>query len=373
MKKLPPLHRICEHICFGWVPFGALGGHFSADQTHSSPCPHQLPARHPQIGQRKQSHQLRRVLGKTTVAHLGESKLALDDTKRVLHLDPHACLELLSLLGKRTTGRLLLLYAFARAHGHLPLHARGFGALGCPLVARVSKYNLLISMQQPMTLRHIIDVGRCFDDGVYQAGVRIQTNVGLHAEMPLVALLYLMHLGVTLALAVLGRTGRSNQCGIDDRASLEHQAFGCQGGVNGGQQLDAEVVFFQQMAEPQDGGLIGQTPNAGVQVGKLAVQRNVLQCLFHGRIRQAKPLLQEVNAQHGVHRKWRALRLARRCERLDQRNQLAPRNNQIHLVKKFALACYLGDQLKPAGGKAFLFHRQLTSGQVTGLTYADLP
>ena len=54
-------------------------------QAHSSPGPHQLSACHPQIRQRKQRHQLGRVLGQPLVAHLGEAELALDDTKRVLY------------------------------------------------------------------------------------------------------------------------------------------------------------------------------------------------------------------------------------------------------------------------------------------------
>ena len=41
-----------------------------------------MTACHPQIAQRKQRHQLRRVLGKAFVAHLGEAELALDEPCR---------------------------------------------------------------------------------------------------------------------------------------------------------------------------------------------------------------------------------------------------------------------------------------------------
>lgn len=59
-------------------------------RAHSSLRPQDLPTRHPQIGQCKQRHQLRRVLGQPFVAHLGETELALDHSKRVFHLGAHA-------------------------------------------------------------------------------------------------------------------------------------------------------------------------------------------------------------------------------------------------------------------------------------------
>lgn len=86
-----------------------------------------------------------RVLGKAPVAHLGESELALDDSKRVLHLSPHVGLHLLSFVQQVTPRRVLIQCpAFARAHGHMPVHARGLGSLGRTLVARIRKHDLLI-------------------------------------------------------------------------------------------------------------------------------------------------------------------------------------------------------------------------------------
>lgn len=72
---------------------------------------------------------------------------------------------------------------------------------------------------------HIVDVGRRAHQGMHQARVGIRPDMGPHAEVPLVALPGLMHLGITLAAAVLGRTGRGDQRGIDRRAAFEHQAF----------------------------------------------------------------------------------------------------------------------------------------------------
>ena len=51
-----------------------------------------------------------------------------------------------------------------------------------------------------------------------QTGMGIDTNVGFHAEVPLIAFLGLMHLGVTLALLVFGGAGRFDDGGVYDGA-----------------------------------------------------------------------------------------------------------------------------------------------------------
>lgn len=49
-----------------------------ASQTHSSPGIQQLSPRHPQVRQREQRNDLRRVLRQPSVAHLGQAELLLD-------------------------------------------------------------------------------------------------------------------------------------------------------------------------------------------------------------------------------------------------------------------------------------------------------
>lgn len=85
-------------------------------------APVQTPARHPQIGQRKQRVQLRRVLGQAAIAHLRMAELALDDTKRMLDLGTDTGLDALDLLGQRIHGiGLVQQLAQPRAHGHMLL------------------------------------------------------------------------------------------------------------------------------------------------------------------------------------------------------------------------------------------------------------
>lgn len=65
----------------------------------------------------------------------------------------------------------------------------------------------------------------------------VSANVGLHAKVPLIALLALVHLGVALAALVFGGAGRGDERGIHHGASFELQAFGLQQGINRGQNL----------------------------------------------------------------------------------------------------------------------------------------
>jgi hypothetical protein len=64
------------------------------------------------------------------------------------------------------------------------------------------------------------------------------------------------------------------------------------------------------MAKAQDRALIRRSHDALIQVSKLLVQMNVVQGLFHGRVRVTKQLLQQLDAQHHLGGKRRLTCLA---------------------------------------------------------------
>ena len=317
-------------------PFGRLW-------THSSLQPLQKPApSHPQIAQRKQRHQVGRVLGQPPVLDLDVAELPLDDPEGVFHLGPDAGLGLLQLLQDGSHGRALVhRTALARHHRNVPVHV---GVLGLNLfallnapVARVGKDIGFFTMDQLAGLRHIIDVGCRAHHGVNQPRVGIHADVGFHAEVPLIALLGLVHLGVTGAGAVLGGTGCGNQGGVHHRALAQHQALVGERGVDGGQDSFGQMVFFQQVPESKDADPVRNAFDAG-QADKLPVQRGLEEGLFHGQVGQAEPLLDEVDAQHGLQLKRGPAGLGTRGVRCNQRQQLRPRHHQVHLVQKHSLA-----------------------------------
>ncbi len=69
-------------------------------------------------------------------------------------------------------------------------------------------------MQQTMALRNIVDVGSRANHTVRKTRVGIYANLRLHLEVLLVSLLGLLHLRIALAVLVLRRAERGNQCGI---------------------------------------------------------------------------------------------------------------------------------------------------------------
>ena len=266
--------------------------------------------------------------------------------------------------------------ALARHHGNVPatvgvqfLH---FVSLFNPPIARVGKDDVFLTVQQRVRLRDVMGIGCGGGDGVHQPRVGVHANVRLHAEVPLVALLGLVHLRVPLAVLVLGGAGRGDQGGVHHGAALEQQATGHQPGVDASQNLRRQLVLLQQVAKAQDGAFVGQAGEAGIQVCELAVQRDVVQRLFHGRVGVAKELLQQVNAQHGLQRKGRAPCLARWRVRRNEREQVRPWDDLIHLVQEHPLARALVSQLESALGKADLVHRCSTFEGLDQGTYADV-
>ncbi len=91
-------------------PFGCL-------QAHSCLCPLQKPASgNPDIGQRKQGEELCCVFLEPAIAHFGVTELKFDNPKRMLHLGPHAGLELFGLYTGHITSRRCLPHPLPQAN-----------------------------------------------------------------------------------------------------------------------------------------------------------------------------------------------------------------------------------------------------------------
>ena len=115
--------------------------------------------------------------------------------------------------------------------------------------------HVFVAVQQLIDLRDIGHIGRCAHHAMHQARLFIHTDMGLHAEVPLIAFLGLVHFRVALAVLVLGRTRRMNQRGIDDGALAQRQAAITQIAIDHAQNPRRQLVFFQQATEVEDGVL----------------------------------------------------------------------------------------------------------------------
>ncbi len=203
---------------------------------------------------------------------------------------------------------------------------------------------------------------------IFRQGPANWPDMRLHAEVPLVALLGLMHLGVTLAATVLGRAERGDQRGIDHRAALEQQALVGQHCVDRSQDLRRQLKRFQLVAKAQDAHAV-RHPLGAAQAAEVPVQGGVEQGLFHGDVAQSEPLLKRVNSQHRLQLKRRAPDLGPRCMRLDQRRQLPPGHCQVHLLQKRRLARTPRTQVQ---AQVLLLHAVIVPS-ATGSCHSGLP
>ncbi|MNE41940.1 hypothetical protein D3C80_1360420 [compost metagenome] len=231
-------------------------------------------------------------------------------------------------------------------------------------ITRVGPNHVFLAVQQLVDLGNVCNVGRRPHYAVHQAGLGIGADVGLHAEVILVALLRLVHFRVALAVLVLGRTRRVDQRRIDDGALAQRQATIPQIAIDHRQNPSRQLVLLQQATEIEDGGFVGDTLQA--QPGKLAQDRGLVQRLLHRRIAVAEPVLHQMDAQHRHQRiRWTAA-FTLGVVRLDQGNQALPRHHLIHLDQEQFLAGLLAFAGVLGVGKGHLLHQET---RATGSTY----
>ena len=220
------------------------------------------------------------------------------------------------------------------------------------LVAGIGEDVRLMPMQQAVRLHNVRDIARGAAHGMHQARICVHPNVRLHAKVPLASFLARVHLGVALLVFVLGRRWRCNQCGVYRCARFEQQALGRQQFIDDGEDLLGQFVFLQPVAKPEDGALIGQA-SMGIKMRKLSVERYIKERLFQSKVRELKPLLQAVQAQHGLELKGWAAVLAFGVVRRDDRDQGSPGNDTFHVGQEHLLARRFGAEVQI---KAALVH-----------------
>ena len=179
--------------------FDPAEGRFRGWRAHSSLRRHELPPGHPEVGQREQRVQLGGVLRQSAVANLGVAELALDHPERMLDLGADARLDVFHLRGDRVS-RIARVEQPAQSGSQrdMPVRADVLRVLALvdALVAGIGEHDRFLAMDKRVCLGHVVDVGRGAHHRVHQPAVGIDADVDLHAEMPLVALLGLVHAGL---------------------------------------------------------------------------------------------------------------------------------------------------------------------------------
>ena len=170
-------------VCSRRGPFRAQRAHLSRLRQHGSP-------RQIKIGQPDQGEDLDRILRQPLVAHLGVTELPLDHPEEVFH-------------AAANRGHLVVEPLVRRAQlvlgGGLQRHApEDAGLPSRPLqavvdIALIAEHGPVVFPQQARQLADIRLVGGGDGYHMRQAAVRIGTNMDVHTEIPLVALLCLVH------------------------------------------------------------------------------------------------------------------------------------------------------------------------------------
>lgn len=298
---------------------------------------HQSPPGDQQIRHGKERAQLRGVLEQTAVPNLLESEPVLDNVKRALDLRTNAGLQLLELFGDAALSVVRQRAALARAQCHVPpsgdvllpvalLHAS---------IACVTEGDLLLAVQQFVRLGHIGRIRRRRHQRMRQPRVGVHADVRLHPEVPLVALLRLMHLRIALAVSVLRRRRCGDDAGVDHGSFAQQQALGGQVLVDRLEDALGPLVLLEQSAELQQRRRIGRVLAAQVDADESADRLAVVHRVFDAFIGETEALLRDVHAKHPLQTDRRAATaFALRIERLDRRRQRRPRHNRFDLGKK---------------------------------------
>lgn len=257
-----------------------------------------------QVRQRKQHRQLIVVLHQPLVPRFDEAKLTLDEPEWVFNLGSDAGLESFKLdnglvLARTLFERFDLAWAFG--NGPFDLYPSQLLTLGCPLVTGITKHKFLLPVQQIAGLIEVVLIGRGGCQAMGQAAFGIDADMGLHAKVPLVALLGLVHLGVALLALVFGRTGGLDDSGINQGPLSHHDAGVREPLIDGLEELASQLVLLQPMAEVHDGGTVRDSLVEG-KLGKEAHGGNLVERVLHRSVTEVVPLLDAVDTQHGLQR-----------------------------------------------------------------------
>lgn len=118
---------------------------------------------------------------------------------------------------------------------------------------------------------------------MHQAAVGVDTDVPLHAEVPLFAFSGLVHFRIAFPIGILGRIGRRDDRRINDAATLEQQPFAVEMSVDLLENVLGQVVLFQKVPEVEDRRFIGDCL-AQFQACEAAQRRYLAQRFFDRRV-----------------------------------------------------------------------------------------
>ena len=204
-----------------------------------------------EVGQRKHGLRPRQVLGQAAVSHFGEAPQLLDYAKGVFATSPgpRACpVDHPPALAQRPLGGRTPVDPVAH-----PPSLEKLSIVFLP-VRLIAEQLPLLPVQQ---LRQLGDVGYAGSGRSHRMDdtALIRSDVQLHAEVPVLALVGLLHLGVASRTGVLGRTRRRDDGGVHDGSRAQQQPALFQQARHRIEDGFGQPVLLKQMAKAQNRGL----------------------------------------------------------------------------------------------------------------------
>ena len=297
------------------------------------------------------------ILVQTAIPHLGESELPFDDAELVFNLGPDPGLVSVPaalVIRQRPVAATLRL-------GEVSGARRTIGN-GCFLagIGGIAPHPGFFAMEQVRQHLGIMHVGRGGGYRMNELGAAVHTDVGLHAEVPLLALSGLVHVRVALFLLVLGGTRSTDDAGVNDGAPGYLQPIFLEVLIDQVEQMVAQVMFLHQMAEFANGGLVRHRLPAQINTHELAQGAGIVEGFLGSGIRQVEPVLDEVDAQHALDTdRTASSTFGFGIIWLNRFGQFLPGDNGFHLIQKLLFAGLLAVLLKPGIGKGVLAHELL--------------
>ena len=297
------------------------------------------------------------ILVQPTVANFRESELPFDDAKLVLHLRPDP--GLVPVPGALFIGQypVSATLGLRKVLGEWRAIGNSFFLAG---IGGIAPHPVFFPMKQVGKHLGIVHVGRGSDHRMNELGAAVHTDVGLHPEVPLVALAGLVHVRIALLFLVLGRTRSTDDAGVNDGTSGDLQPVFLEVLIDQVEQMIAQIMFLHEMAEFANRCLIRDRLPAEIDTDELAQGTGVVKRFLDGRIGQIEPVLDEVDSQHSFDTDGatpRSFRIG--IERHNGLGQFLPGYDGFHLFQKLFFAGLLAVLLKPGIRKGVLAHEYL--------------
>ena len=274
------------------------------------------------ISKTKQHENVRGVFPPSLIAIFTMTKEVFDQMKPMLNLRPNTRFDMLQFVENGAQRVLFVDLPDGAALGNnlpVPLDVVHFFALRQAGVASIGKHCFFVAMQQRCRLNNVDHVRRSGGQIVHLTVFGIDADMRFHAEVPLVAFLRLVYVGVALVFGILGRRRRFDDCGVDDGARAHQQILLGQRRVDGDKHTLSQLVGLQQAMEFQQRHRIRCRFARQIHTDKRPHGLAIVDCIFDRFVKQADPLLDEVHAQHPRQPDWWSIAHACRADMSNNR------------------------------------------------------